>query len=55
MNENTLEQLKQFETLDEILATDILPEEAKELLNKTDNTKSDIDRVCSVIVKLLNK
>lgn len=55
INKKTITKLKNFKTLDDLLETDILPKQAKELLINTDKNKSDIDRVCSVIVDLLEK
>ena len=50
-----LKKLKKFKTLDDIIDASILPKSAQKLLEKTDKNKSDIDRICSVLAKLLEK
>ena len=55
MNKEIIAKLKKFKTLDDIIASDILPENIKKVLESTDKSKSDIDRICSVIAEHLNK
>ena len=55
MNRETIAKLKKFKTLDDIIASDILPESVKKVLESTDKSKSDIDRICSAIADQLDK